>query len=239
MASSLPATTGILGFSERSAHAVQFRSTLSTRWRSALPAQIEGTLLRDPIRAAATLVITVCSLLPVQSARSQEPQDAKTTEYRAKATFLANVKNFVEWPGAAFPSEQAPLLICVVGDFSFGPWLAEITGSVSLHGRRVEARWLRKEKEEELRACHILFVSRSEAKQYGRVLEFVRGASILTVGETPEFLTNGGAVSFSLQQGALQFDVNLGASDEAHLKISSRLLALAKHVLNPSKAAQN
>jgi hypothetical protein len=184
-------------------------------------------------------VITVCSLLPVQPARSQEPQDAKTTEYRAKATFLANVKNFVEWPGEAFPSEQAPLLICVVGDFSFGPSLAEITGSTSLHGRRVEARWMRKGKGEELRACHVLFVSRSEVNQYGRVLEFVRGASILTVGETPDFLTNGGVVSLSLQQGALQFDVNLGAADEAHLKISSRLLALAKHVLNPSKAAQN
>jgi hypothetical protein len=196
--------------------------------------QIEGFLLRDPIRAAAGLLMTVCLLLPPQSAW---PQDAKTTEYRAKATFLANFPYFIEWPGEAFPSVQAPLLICVDGEFSFGPWLAQTTGTVSLRGRRIEVRWVRKE--EELRACHILFVSRSEVKRYGIVLGLVRGANILTVGETPDFLANGGAVSFSLQQGALQFEVNLSAADEAHLKISSKMLALAKHVLNPAKAAQN
>jgi hypothetical protein len=197
----------------------------------------EGSLVRDPIRAAVSLAVTVCLLLPLQPAWAQAANP--TTEYRAKATFLANFKNFVEWPLEAFPSDQAPLLICVVGDFSFGPSLADITGSVSLHGRRVEVRWERKEKEEELRACHILFVSRSEAKQYGRVLAFVRGASVLTVGETPDFLSNGGAVSFTLEQGVLQFDVSLGAANDAHLKISSRMLALAQHVVAPAKAAQN
>ena len=197
---------------------------------------IEGSLVRDPIRAAASLAMTVCLLLPLQPAWAQAANP--TTEYRAKATFLANFKNFIEWPLEAFPSDQAPLVMCVVGDFSFGPSLAEITGS-SLHGRRVEVRWERKEKEEELRACHILFVSRSEAKQYGRVLAFVRGASVLTVGETPDFLSNGGAVSFTLQQGVLQFDVSLGAANDAHLKISSRMLALAQHVVAPTKAAQN
>jgi hypothetical protein len=175
----------------------------------------------------------------VPSAWSQEAQEIKAAEYRAKATFLANFIYFVEWPGEAFPTPQAPLLICVDGEFSFGSSLAEKTGSASLQGRHIEVRWLRKEKKEDLRACHILFVSRSEAKRYGKVLELVRGASILTVGETPDFLANGGAVSFSLQQNALQFDVNLGAADEAHLKISSKLLALAKRVLSPRKAAQN
>jgi uncharacterized protein DUF4154 len=184
-------------------------------------------------------MITVVLLLPGQSAWPQESQDTKTAEYRAKATFLANFTYFVEWPGDALPTPPAPLFICVDGEFSFGPMLAEKTGSVSPQGRHIEVRWLRKEKKEELRACHILFVSGSEAKRYGIVLGLVRGASVLTVGETPDFLASGGAVSFSLQQGALQFDVNLGAADEAHLKISSKMLALAKHVLNPMTAAQD
>ena len=199
--------------------------------------KIERLLLTHRIRTASRIMIIVVLLLPVPSGWPQDSQEIKTAEYRAKATFLANFPYFVEWPGEAFSSVQAPLLICVDGEFSFGPMLAETTGSVSLHGRRIEVRWVRKE--EELRTCHILFVSRSEAKRYGIVLARVRGASILTVGETPDFLANGGAVSFSLQQGALQFEVNLGAADEAHLKISSKMLALAKHVLNPTKAAQN
>jgi hypothetical protein len=178
-------------------------------------------------------MITVALLLTVPSAWPQHSQDTNTAEYRAKATFLANFTYFVEWPGEAFPTPQAPLFICVDGDFSFGPLLAEKTGSVSLQGRHIEVRWLRKEIKEELRACHILFVSRSAAKRYGIVLGLVQGARVLTVGETPDFLANGGAVSFSLQQGALQFEVNLGAANEAHLKISSKMLALAKHVTQP------
>jgi hypothetical protein len=197
-----------------------------------LPTQIKG-FLTHPIRAASSLLVAIVLLLAVPSAWPQEAQEIKTAEYRAKATFLANFTYFVEWPGEAFPTPQAPLFICVDGDFSFGPLLAEKTGSVSLQGRHIEVRWLRKEIKEELRACHILFVSRSAAKRYGIVLGLVQGARVLTVGETPDFLANGGAVSFSLQQGALQFEVNLGAANEAHLKISSKMLALAKHVTQP------
>jgi hypothetical protein len=184
-------------------------------------------------------MITVVLLMPVPCGWPQDSQEIKTAEYRAKATYLANFAYFVEWPGEAFATPQAPLLICVDGDFSFGSSLAEKTGSVSLASRHIEVRWLRKETIEALRACHILFISRSEAKRYGMVLGFVRGANILTVGETPDFLANGGTVSFSLQRGALQFEVNIAAADEAHLKISSKMLAIAKNVLNSAKAAQD
>jgi hypothetical protein len=58
-------------------------------------------------------------------------------------------------------------------------------------------------------------------------------------GETPEFLDAGGILCFSSQQGAIQFDVNLEAANKAHLKISSRLLALARHVVNQAEAAKS
>jgi hypothetical protein len=62
---------------------------------------------------------------------------------------------------------------------------------------------------------------------------------VLTVGETPEFLAAGGILSFSSQQGAIQFDVNLEAANKARLKISSRLLALARHIVNDAEAAKS
>jgi uncharacterized protein DUF4154 len=54
----------------------------------------------------------------------------------------------------------------------------------------------------------------------------------LTVGETTDFLSAGGTLSFSFQNGTLQFDVNLAPANEAHLRVSSRLLVLARRVLN-------
>jgi len=155
-------------------------------------------------------------------------QNSVSPEYRSKATFLAAFATFVEWPDDAFSSAQAPVLVCVRGDFVFGTTLAEIARTASPHGRRIEVRWVHKD--EELRACHIAFISRSESKRYAKLLQAVLGAEVLTVGETPDFLGAGGAMSFAIQQDELHFEVNLAAAAGARLKISSRLLALAVRV---------
>jgi YfiR/HmsC-like len=153
-----------------------------------------------------------------------------TDEYRAKAQFLSNFPSFVEWPDEAFSSPQEPLFVCVYGTYSFGLSLAEKVGAKTVHGRRMEVRLLKKEKE--LRSCHILFVSHSAEKHYGAVMQAVQGASVLTVGETPDFLAAGGAVSFLYQDDALQFEVDLNNANEAHLKLSATMLSLARRVVS-------
>jgi len=164
-------------------------------------------------------------------------QTPAVAEYRAKANYLANFPSFVEWPTEALPSGNAPFLVCVFGEFSFGTSLAEMTRGTTVHDRRLEIRWVRKA--QELAVCQTLFVSRSEQKRYSQALDAVRGKVVLTVGETPEFLDAGGILSFSGKQGTIQFDVNLAAANKAHLKISSRLLALARRVINQIEAAKS
>ena len=91
-------------------------------------------------------------------------------------------------------------------------------------------RWVRRD--EEVRNCQILFVSESEAKKYAQLLRIAQGLSILTVGETNDFLGAGGMLSFVFQDGTLQFEINLAAANAAQLRVSSRLLVLARRVLN-------
>lgn len=98
---------------------------------------------------------------------------AITEEYRTKATFLTAFPSFVDWRDEAFTGSAAPFVICVVGDFRFGTSLAEFTRSSASHKRRVEVRWMHKD--DELRKCHILFVSSSESKRYAKVLQSVQG----------------------------------------------------------------
>ena len=145
---------------------------------------------------APTALGTVFVLLAVWPAAAQ--MAALTAEYRSKANFLATFPSFIEWPDEAFSKSGAPFVLCVVGDFQFGTSLAEMTRSVSPHGRRVEVRWVHKDPE--LRNCHLLFVSRSEAKRYAKVLQVVQGVDVLTVGETPDFLSAGGAMSFFVSE---------------------------------------
>jgi hypothetical protein len=167
---------------------------------------------------------------PVGAQRTLSP------EYQAKANFLSKFPIFIEWPENALPLGPAPFLICVFGDFPFGTLLAEKTRGTTAHERRVESRWVHHE--QELRSCQILFVSRSDQKRYSQVLEAVRGLSVLTVGETTEFLDAGGIVSFVMLQDTLQFDVNLGEANRVHLRISSQMLALARRVVNKMEAAK-
>jgi hypothetical protein len=164
-----------------------------------------------------------------------QAQTSASPEYHAKAHFLSKFPIFVEWPESALPPEHAPFLICVFGDFSFGTSLAEKTRGASIRERRVEIHWVRKE--QELKSCQILFVSRSEQKRYSHVLETVRSQGVLTVGETAEFLDAGGIVSFTMQQETLQFDVNLDGANRVHLRISSHMLALARRVVHKTEAA--
>jgi uncharacterized protein DUF4154 len=158
-------------------------------------------------------------------------------EYRAKANYLSHFLSFVEWPEDIWPSKDAPFSICVLGQYSFGINLAELTRGVTVHERRVEIKWMRNL--DEVRSCQVLFVSGSEQKRYAQVLEAVHGERVLTVGETPDFLDAGGMVGFVNQKESLRFDVNVGEANKAHLKISSRMLALARRVMNPGAAAKS
>lgn len=160
---------------------------------------------------------------------SAAAQNSLPREFRSKANFLTNFPSFVEWPESTFASPQAPVTICVSGDFSFGTVLAEAARGASPHGRRIEIRWARKN--EDLRTCQIIFVSRSESKRYSKLLEAISRDGVLTVGESPDFLAAGGMITFDFQGEILQFEVNLQAAQSAHLKISSRLLALARRVV--------
>ncbi|HXJ07780.1 MAG TPA: YfiR family protein [Candidatus Acidoferrum sp.] len=179
-------------------------------------------------------ILVAVLVLPLPS-RCAQPTNAN--EYREKAAFLAAFPNFVEWPADAFPSAQAPVYICVFGDFSFGTSLAELTRGVLIHGRRVEIRWVRQE--QALRTCHILFVSRSEGKRYAKIFKVIQGANVLTVGETSDFMASGGAIDFLIEEDRLQFEVNIRAANDAHLRISSNMLALAHHIVTKMEAARN
>jgi hypothetical protein len=164
-------------------------------------------------------------------------QAAAPAGYLWKARYLLNFPRFVEWPEVTWTSGQSSFLICVFGEYPFGSSLAELSRGATVHEKRVEIRWIHKA--EEARACQMVFVTQSDRKKYAQVLGVVRGLAVLTVGETPDFLAAGGVVNFTRQEAPIQFDVNLGGANRAHLKISSRMLALARHVVDEAGAGKS
>ena len=182
------------------------------------------------------LRVASVGILLVASALSLVAQSSVSPEYQHKATFLSQFPNFIEWPERAFAAANSPFLICVYGNFPFGTSLAEATRAEIFHGRKIEVLWVRKMTE--MHACQILFVSRSEAAKYEQVLAAVANTQTLTVGETSDFLHAGGAVCFLFEKEVLKFEINLAAANGAGLKMSSRLLSLARRVMNFPEGAK-
>ncbi|MGB2678488.1 MAG: YfiR family protein [Candidatus Acidiferrum sp.] len=150
-------------------------------------------------------------------------------EYQMKAMYLRKIPSFVEWPPSAADARKTAFQMCTLGDYPFGVRLAQEVGGVTVGGRRIELRWVHKE--QELEGCQVIFFSRSEEKRCGKILQGLKGKSVLTIGESEDFLEAGGMVKLSFEKDRLQIEVNLAAARNANLKVDARLLAMAKKVV--------
>ena len=156
-------------------------------------------------------------------------QPAPAKEYQVKAVFLYNFAQFVEWPEAAFPETQTPLVIGVLGEDPFGGYLDE-----TVRGEKVNNRPLvieRYRRAEEIKICHILFISRTEADRLEKIFAELKG-SILTVGDFEGFTKRGGMMRFVTEKNKTRLRINLEAAKAAKLTISSKLLRPAEIIMS-------
>jgi hypothetical protein len=154
-------------------------------------------------------------------------------EYELKAAMLYNLTRFVEWPPSAYADAQAPTVLCILGRDPFANALTSLASNPTAGGRTVEIRQVSNNKA--IRGCHVAYISSSERKNIPAIFSALKGSSALTVGETAQFAARGGMIQFSLEERQVRFEVNLEAASEAELKISSRLLLLARIVKEQNK----
>ena len=173
-----------------------------------------------------TLGLVMCALF--WSGRAAPADVTVAREYQVKAIFLYNFAQFVTWPAAAFPDAHMPIIIGILGDDPFGPFLEDAVRGEVIDGRSLTIK--RFKGVEEGLDCHMLFVSKSERGYVGQILATVQGKSILTVGETEAFTRQGGIINFFMADNKVRYEINVAAAKRAHLDISSKLLNLAKIV---------
>lgn len=155
------------------------------------------------------------------------------TEYQLKAAFLINFAKFVDWPVQSFKSPQSPINICVMGDDPFKADLDDTVKGQTVGDRSLAVRRISQPQPGD--NCHILFVGLSERDRFERILAAFKNHACLTVGEEPEFAQAGGMINLLLEDGKIRFEVSLDVAEKAGLKISSRLLKLAKIVRDRRK----
>ena len=150
------------------------------------------------------------------------------SEYEAKASLLLNFMKFVEWPADSLDAFESPIVLGVLGPDPFGPALENAMEGRAAGGHPIVIRrWKRLR---DLGACHVLFVALSDEDEIARALRAVGDRAVLTVGETPSFVRLGGTIGFYFHDSRIRFEISPGNAERAHLRISSRLLALSNVV---------
>ncbi len=167
---------------------------------------------------ACALAIAAAASAPL-GASGGEQVDANDV----KAAFVLNFAKFAEWPAVA-PSD--PIIVCVVEDPRLASSLVAIARGQRVDSRRVDVRPLTAL---DGQACHLLYLS-MRAREAGAVLQTLRGAATLTVSDAPRFASAGGMIELFVEGDRMRFAVNVSAVQRSQVRLSSRLLGLARIV---------
>ena len=177
------------------------------------------------VRASACAVLFAAGSSTDCSAQS----NVQTAEYKVKAAFLYKFISYVEWPARVFARADSPLVIGVIGTDTLGDELAEAVTDRTVNGRPVVVRKL--QRGETVTELHILFIGRSEGVRVANALASTKGKAVLTVTESEDAFALGSVINLVVVENKVRFDVALQAAQQANLKISSRLLGLARKVI--------
>ena|GEM_PF-609554 len=173
---------------------------------------------------------------PASVAQKGDAQTPPASVAQIKVAYLYNFAKLVDWPADVFKDPNTPIVLGIVGTDPFGDILDQNMVGRTANGRKLVI--MRLKASDNLKACHLLFISSSEKSRLAQILAGLKGASILTVGDLPHFIQSGGIINFFQEENRVQFEINVGAAERARLKISSRLLTLAKLVKEESHAGR-
>jgi hypothetical protein len=146
-------------------------------------------------------------------------------EASVKAAFLYNFVKFADWP--ALPP-GAPILMCVVGDDQVADALVETVRGEAINSHALQVA--RPPDSGSWRGCQLLFIADADMRRGGAALGGLKTAPVLTVSDGQGFSEATGIIELYVQGGRMHFAINVDTAEHAGVRLSSRLLGLAKVV---------
>ena len=156
----------------------------------------------------------------------------QASEYQVKAAYLCKFANYVEWPPAPAGSPQPPFVIGLLASQAIVDEMAQVARGLAVDGRAVVVRRLRAG--DGFEGVSIVFIARSDAARVHEALAALQGRPVLTVTEAEPGSDVGSIVNFVVIDDKVRFDIALPPAQRGGLKISARLLAVARVVTGSS-----
>jgi hypothetical protein len=166
-------------------------------------------------------------LLLLLAGMGTQPCRAELSELQVKSAYVFNFIKFVEWPAAAI-KPTGKIRLCVIGDDG------QYTSLSALDGRKIgeyELRVIpRLGSNENLNACHVLYIGEQERRRVIPIIKSLSYASVLTISDMPGFAERGGGIGLLHRDDRMLFEVNLASTRKAGLRLSGQMLNLAANI---------
>jgi hypothetical protein len=171
------------------------------------------------------MLMFVASWFVIEVGAAAETSSAESLEYSIKAAFLFKFGTFVEWPPDEFPSAESPFIIGIVGDDPFGATLDNTVKGHSIGNRKIVV--VRANRIEQISGEQILFISQSEKDRMTSLSGKLGDRKVLSVAEFehPDII-----IHLVVENDKVRFDINLDTANRAGIKLSSKLLNVARTV---------
>jgi YfiR/HmsC-like len=172
--------------------------------------------------------VVLAGLVLIAGAIAGEPAQGS----QSKPQYLLNFAEFTDWPPSAFTNDNEPLAIGILGKDPFQSALDKVAENQVVRGRHV--RILRFRKVEEMKLCHILYISESEQRRLARIISAVSDKPLLTVSEIKNSAERGVVIEMKPENQKIRLLINLEAAKASHLNLKSQLLRLGE-IVEPLK----
>jgi hypothetical protein len=103
--------------------------------------------------------------------------------------------------------------------------LEETVRGETIQGRPLAVEHYRRA--DEIKTCHILFISQSESRHLDEIVRRLKGKPILTVADADRASSTGVIIRFIVENNKIHFRINQAAAKEDDLTLSSKLLRVA------------
>jgi hypothetical protein len=194
-------------------------------------------------------------------AADKEAVASPRTHSQLLATYLHKLPQYTEWPKDTFADERAPFVVGILGEDPFVGDSDIANGTITVRPgempmqailRRIGAgETIRIKSAEkglitrkvvvkqftrvgpEVTNCHLLFVDSSMEKRWPEVARLLENSSVLTVGDTENFIDQDGMINCITKRTVdgkerMGLGVNLTAARRNNLKLDSALYSAAE-----------
>lgn len=153
-----------------------------------------------------------------------------SVEDQIKAAFLYKFGGYIDWPAQVFERPDSPLTIGVMGPDTFATALTQIAAGRDVNGHAIEIRKL--ERGASIGGLHMVFVAQADEASVLETVAAAKGQPILIVTAHERGLADGGMINFVVEGNKVRFDIAVPTAEQSNLKISARLLSVARRVVN-------